>query len=209
MKTLFIAIEGIEGVGKTTLAKQMVHYFEQKNKTCNLTREPGGTPLAEQLRALLKDPQYEVDPITELLMMFASRSHHIQHHIKPLLEKGTIVISDRYVAASYAYQGKGRGIKTEYLQQLDQMVCGDLQPDYTILVTAPVEVAMERVNKRSEQIDRFEKEQHQFFNDVQTRYLELAEKDERYIIIDGSASEEVVLSQLLTELDKICKPLNI
>jgi|AntRauTorckE5430_2_1112549.scaffolds.fasta_scaffold00119_29 dTMP kinase len=202
-KPYFIAIEGIEGVGKTTLTQEVIKYFDQKNISCRLTREPGGTQLSEKLRTILKDKENDIDPITELLLMFASRSHHVNHHIKPLLKKGISVVSDRYVAASYAYQGAGRGIDLQYIKNLDQMACGDVQPDYTILITCPVDVAISRVNSRNEEIDRFEEENKSFFERVQQGYLTLAENNDRYIVINSDQSLKDTVKKLRKILDDI------
>lgn len=203
---LFVAIEGIEGVGKTTLTQCIADFFEQHSKPLITTREPGGTPLAEKIRALLKSPDENIEPMTELLLMFASRAEHIEKHIKPTLKKGISVVSDRYVAASYAYQGGGRYIPNGIIQQLDDIVCKDIQPDYTFLVTAPVELAMQRVLSRNETIDRFEKETVDFFNRVQTVYLNKAKHDPSYIVIDGSQPLEAVIEQFKTVLEDIlCK----
>lgn len=203
-KPYFIAVEGIEGVGKSTLIQEIADYFKARDLPFNLTREPGGTPFAEKLRtSVLKDKSEPIEPITELLLMFASRSQHVHQHIKPLLAQGTSVISDRFVAASYAYQGGGRGLNETYLKQLDQMVCGDLHPDYTILITAPVEVALSRIQSRSEGTDRIEEEAHTFFEKVQNKYLELAKNDPSYIVIDSNRDLDLVKQDLHKALDKI------
>lgn len=204
MKPLFIAVEGIEGVGKTTLTQEIEAYLTEKNIPFNITREPGGTPLAEKLRfSALNDKSEPISPITELLLMFASRAQHVNNHIKPLLEQGTNVISDRFVAASYAYQGGGRGLNESYIQQLDNMVCGDLQPDYTILVVAPVEVALQRLISRGSGKDRIEQETQAFFERVQNKYLELAKNNDRYIILNSDQELDSLKAELRTILDKL------
>lgn len=202
-KPIFITLEGIEGVGKSTLLREIEAYFTERNIPYKTTREPGGTPLAEKLRELLKDKEYTIDPITEALMMFASRSHHVNSLIRPSLEKGISIISDRYVEASYAYQGGGRGVDIDSIKALDKLACQEIQPDHIILITAPVDVAMKRVMERKN-IDRFEKETHEFFERVQNRYLEMAQGDNRYIILDGSQELDSIKAQLREELKAIC-----
>jgi len=195
-KAYFIAIEGIEGVGKTTLSKVVSSYLETLSYKHIITREPGGTRLAEEIRVLLKDKQYSIDPETELLLMFAARSHHINEVIKPMLSVGNSIICDRFVDASYAYQGGGRGLSNDKLQALEAMVCKGLRPDISILVTCPVAIAMQRVIARNEKIDRIEQEKISFFERAQEKYLEIAESDPSYIIIDGNQPLDLVTKSL-------------
>ena len=202
-RAYFIVIEGIEGVGKTTLSKAVSSYLEKLSYEHIMTREPGGTRLAEQVRLLLKDQQYSIDPETELLLMFAARSHHIHEVIKPMLSIGKSVISDRFVDASYAYQGGGRGIPTDKIKSLEQMFCRDIKADITILVTCPVAMAMKRVITRNEKIDRIEQEKISFFEQAQEKYLEIAKNDPSYIIIDGSQSLEDVKKSLNDALENV------
>lgn len=203
-KAYFIAVEGIEGVGKTTLTQEISNYLEEKGLAFNITREPGGTPFAEKLRTFVLNEKVEpITPITELLLMFASRAQHITNHIQPLLDKGVSVISDRFVAASYAYQGGGRGLNQEYIEQLDKMVCGNLHPDFTILITAPVEIALQRVLDRKQGVDRIEEETHAFFERVQNKYLELAKDNNRYIILNSHQDLNTLKKELKQILDKI------
>lgn len=200
-KPYFITIEGIEGVGKTTLAHVVSEYLLDKGYHNELTREPGGTNTAEVIRTLLKDPEHVIDPHTELLLMFASRSHHITHFIEPKLKQGVSIISDRFVDASYAYQGGGRGVGLEHIKYLDQLVCAALTPDITILVTCPADIAMQRVISRAEAIDRIEQERIEFFERAQEAYLSLAD-NARYIVLDGSQALADVKAALIAELDK-------
>ena len=202
-KSYFIAIEGIEGVGKTTLSRIVESHLSKCGYPTEMTREPGGTELAEKVRSLLKDKQYEIDPVTELLLMFSARSHHVTQRIKPLLEKGVSVISDRYVDASYAYQGGGRGIEDTSITQLERLACQGIRPDMVILVTCPVDVAMQRVLSRNEAIDRIEQEKREFFERAQEKYLSIARGNDTYLVIDGSQPLEDVERDLQKHLAEL------
>ena len=197
----FIAIEGIEGVGKTTLSKFISTYLLEKGIDNRITREPGGTDVSEVVRELLKDPKYQIDPKTELLLMFASRAHHVEHFIKPLLSQGITVISDRYVDASYAYQGGGRGIPDADIAAVEAIACQGLRPDITILVYCPVDIAMDRVRSRALAIDRIEQEKIAFFQRAQDKYLSIAKDNDSYIVLDGSQSLDAVTTALKKQLD--------
>lgn len=189
----FITFEGIEGVGKSTNIAHMVAVLEQRGISVLTTREPGGTPMAEQLRALVAEHGDEPMPdIAELLIVFAARALHVNNVIRPALAAGTWVICDRFTDSSRAYQGGGRGLPQEDIDRLADWVHGDLQPDLTILLDAPVETGMERAGKRSDP-DRFESEQGDFFRRVRATYLQLAENDpERIVVVDATQSLEAV-----------------
>ena len=199
MDPIFVAIEGIEGVGKSSMLRIIERLFQDLQYPYLSTREPGGSILAEEIRVLLKSNEYTVDKKTELLMMFAARAHHIDATIQPALSRGISVISDRFVAASYAYQGGGRDVGVEIIKALDEFVCS-IHPDITLLLTCPVDVAMERLKKRGEAIDRIESEPFEFFEKAQERYLELARNNDSYIIIDASQSIDKVESQVRASL---------
>ena len=181
---LFITVEGVEGVGKST---NMAFIGElQAGIDYITTREPGGTPLAEDVRSLLLTPRQEsVAENTELLLMFAARAQHIATVIEPALARGQWVLCDRFTDATYAYQGGGRGIDKGKIAALEQWVQGSLRPDYTVLLDAPVAVGMARVNKRGA-LDRFEQEQQQFFERVRAAYLAMAEQQARYRLVDAA-----------------------
>ncbi|MDC3180899.1 dTMP kinase [Gammaproteobacteria bacterium] len=195
-KGFFIAIEGIEGTGKSTLASGLESCLSQTYDVV-LTREPGGPEVAEKIREILKNQAYEIDATSELLLMFAARSLHIKQTIRPLLDKDKIVISDRYVDASYAYQGGGRGIALDKVKQLDSWVCQDLVPDVVILLTHRPEDAMSRVAKRQSYLDRFEQEKVEFFYRAQAAYIEQVKTRKCYHIIQAEQSEEVVLQSAI------------
>jgi dTMP kinase len=174
-KGKFITLEGGEGVGKTTNLAFIKDYLEQHNITVVVTREPGGTPLAEKLRQLLLDKNSEaISDKAELLMIFAARSQHIKHVIEPALARGDWVLCDRFTDATYAYQGGGRNMRVSTIAWLENLVQGNLKPDLTLLFDAPVELGMERARNRSI-FDRFESEKISFFEQVRRAYLLQAE----------------------------------
>jgi dTMP kinase len=188
---IFITLEGCEGVGKTTNANLIESLLQEQGVPYVRTREPGGTPLAESLRDLLLEKRDEkVDPLTEVLMLFAARAQHVNHVIRPALNMGHWVLCDRFTDASFAYQGGGRGVSVEVLEQLEQMVHGDLQPDLTLYLDMPVELALSRIQER--ELDRFEVEKKLFFENVRNAYLLRASKQDRFRIIDASQSLDSV-----------------
>lgn len=200
----FITLEGIEGVGKSTAS----HFIQEQLNRAGIefiaTREPGGTPLAENLRELLLSKTSEAPcELTELLLMFAARAQHLNQVIKPALASGKWVICDRFTDASFAYQGGGRGQSLANLTSLEQLVHPDLQPDITFLLDMPVAAAFARVEQRGEK-DRFEQEQTEFFNRVRAAYLARAEEfPARFFLIDASLSLEEVKAQILSPLIQI------
>lgn len=167
----FITLEGCEGVGKTTNLDFLKAHLEQHNIPVVVTREPGGTVLAEKIRQLVLDPDSEaISEQAELLLIFAARAQHIKHVIEPALAQGQWVLSDRFTDATYAYQGGGRNMKISTIEWLEKMVQGSLRPDLTLLLDAPVEIGMERAKKRAA-FDRFEAEKISFFEHVRRAYL--------------------------------------
>ena len=189
----FITFEGIEGVGKSTNIDFLAGLVEAQGHPVMKTREPGGTPIAEDIRNILKEHGDEPLPdVAELLLMFAARSINVNNAIRPALDAGTWVISDRFTDSTRAYQGGGRGVSRDNIEWLANFVHGDLQPDLTILLDAPVETAMQRAGKRG-QLDRFEVEQAEFFSRVRQSYLELATAEPgRYRVVDCSRELDVV-----------------
>lgn len=193
----FITLEGIEGVGRTSNIAYIQCLLKDKNIPVLLTREPGGTALAENIRQLLLDKDQEsIAEQTELLMMFAARAQHIKHVIYPTLEQGIWVICDRFTDATYAYQGGGRNMALSAIQWLENFVQADLRPDLTLLLDAPVQLGMQRVVQRGK-MDRFESEKVAFFEKVRQAYLTIAKQQpERVKIIDATQSLENVQSQI-------------
>ena len=199
----FITVEGIEGVGKSTNIRFIQDWLELHNIPYIHTREPGGTDLGEKLRAMLLHGTDVCDD-AELLMMFASRAQHVSEKIKPALKVGTWVICDRFTDSTYAYQGGGRQLNVDNIQQLEQMVHAGLQPNLTLLLDAPVEIGRARAAKRGA-ADRIEAEDLAFFNRVRAMFLSRAKEFKRYKIIDAAQSLEkvqVAIKQTLESLKK-------
>ena len=179
----FITLEGGEGVGKSTNLIFIKQLLEDNGIDVVTTREPGGTILAENIRQLLLDKSEEVvSETTELLLMFAARAQHIQQIINPALAQGQWVLCDRFTDATFAYQGGGRGMDVKMIEWLEQKVQGNIRPDLTLLLDAPITVGMERANKRGK-LDRFEQEKHDFFEKVRTAYLDRADQNQQVIKI--------------------------
>ena len=195
----FISVEGIEGVGKSTNIEVLVECIQDAGHKVLTTREPGGTPFAEDIREILMNRSDEPVPeIAELLLMFAARSFNVNNVIVPALEAGTWVVSDRFTDSSRAYQGGGRGIPMETIDHIADWVHGDTWPDLTILLDAPVEIGMERAGRRSAP-DRIEQERHDFFERVRECYLQIAANEpERVIVIDTTRSIEEVRADITT-----------
>lgn len=193
----FITFEGTEGVGKSTQIETARAALASAGVEVLVTREPGGTPMAEAIRELLLTPRDEsVNPLTELLLMFAARAQHLHEHILPALDRGCWVLCDRFTDATYAYQGGGRGVPMEQIALLEQLVQGDLRPDNTILLDAPVETGMARARDRSAP-DRFEQEKMEFFQRIRDCYRQrAAEQPQRYHIVDATGSLEEVSRQI-------------
>ncbi len=200
-KGLFITLEGGEGAGKSTqmtfVQQRLQDGLQAVGKNLQVTREPGGTALGEQIRELLLDHRQTVmDSDTELLLMFAARAQHLVELIRPTLAAGDWVLCDRFTDATYAYQGGGRGIALKRIAALEDWVQGELRPDLTLLLDLPVEVGMARAGTRGE-LDRFEREQQVFFERVRQTYRERAVAEPaRYRIIDAAQNIEQVQAQI-------------
>tara|TARA_B110001452_G_scaffold105874_1_gene87723 strand:+ start:269 stop:907 length:639 start_codon:yes stop_codon:yes gene_type:complete len=202
MRGKFITIEGTEGVGKTTNMAFIKSWLEAKKLSYISTREPGGTPLAEQVRELLLAPRAElVCSASELLLMFAGRAQHIDQVIEPALAEGRWILCDRFTDATYAYQGAGRKMGSDLIAKLEILVQGSLRPDLTLILDIPVEIGLKRASTRSDP-DRFELEQVEFFERVRRGYLGIAEQDpDRCKLIDASQPLEQVQSQIASVLE--------
>jgi len=206
----FITIEGIEGVGKSTNVDFIARYFRDRGETVVVTREPGGTELAEAIRRLiLETPRDGLSDTGELLLMFAARAEHLHSLIKPALARGDTVVCDRFTDATFAYQGSGRGVDWDRIETLRTLVQGDLQPDLTVLLDADTAVSAQRVAGRGEAKDRFEQERAEFFSRVREGYLRLAaEQPQRIAVIDAGRPLAEVQEQLATVLDNRFKKAN-
>lgn len=197
MSGLFITFEGPEGAGKSTNLQHVAESLRSAGCDPLLTREPGGTPIAEQIRdLLLANHAEQMNDDAELLLMFAARAQHLNQVIRPALAAGRVVISDRFTDATYAYQGGGRGIDVRRIADLETWVQGDLRPDLTLLFDVPVELGLARAKARSA-LDRFEQEERAFFDGVRNTYLaRAADAPARYRVIDGSGSLKSVQADL-------------
>ena len=200
---MFITIEGGEGGGKSTNIAFMQKYLEASGQQVIVTREPGGTQLGEKVREVLLNPEHKgMHDDTELLLMFAARAQHITEVIKPALAQGKWVLCDRFTDATYAYQGGGRGINKERIAILEQWVQGELRPDITLLFDLSVEVGMRRASERAD-LDRFEQEKLQFFENVRACYLAMAkEYPKRYRVLNAEQSLEKVQQGIQKILDE-------
>jgi dTMP kinase len=200
----FITLEGIEGAGKTTVADIITRSLRARGITVQATREPGGTKVAERIRALVLDRGQElITPTCETLLMFGARQVHVDNLIRPALARGEWVLCDRFTDATHAYQGGGRGVDRALIEHLAQVVHGDLTPDCTLLLDVPVRVGLERMQARRGAIDRFEVEPAQFFDRVRNRYLELARAaPARFRVIDATQTMDEVCESALAALEK-------
>mgnify|MGYP001811955636 FL=1 len=206
----FITVEGIEGVGKSTNIDFLTAAIEQRGHAVITSHEPGGTPMADRIRQLLKEHGDEPMPdIAELLLMFAARALHVNNLIQPALAAGTWVICDRFTDSSRAYQGAGRGLPQEDINRLVEWVHGDLQPDLTILLDAPAAPGMSRADKRGAP-DRIEIEREDFFERVRQCYLELAENEpERFVVIDANRDLDSVQRDLGAVVEALCNDMSL
>jgi dTMP kinase len=195
-----ISFEGIEGSGKSTLAQELYNYLTSQNYNVVFTREPGGTILGEKIRELLLDENLEISDWSELFLFLASRYENTKNVILPNLKRGYIVISDRYLDSTVAYQGYGRGLSFKIIEMLNSISTMDIKPDLTFLIDIPEEISIERIKKKN--LDRIESETIEFYKKVRNGYLELAKNEpQRFIVLDGSLElsklkEEVIKSTM-------------
>ncbi|MBU2884146.1 dTMP kinase [Gilvimarinus agarilyticus] len=207
-KGRFITVEGTEGVGKSTNLAFVKQWIEAEGHGVLVSREPGGTPLAEEVRELLLAQRSEpVDPAAELLLVFAARAQHLNQVIVPALNRGEWVLCDRFTDATFAYQGGGRGLDTQLISALEQQVQGDLRPDLTIVLDIEPEVGLARAAARAE-LDRFEREDIAFFNRVRQGYQQRIEQaPERYVQIDAGQPLEAVQRDIHQALIRLAQSL--
>lgn len=204
MRGKFITVEGTEGVGKSTNIEFIKERIQAAGKELIVTREPGGTPLAEELRnILLQERSERFDPIAELLIIFAARAQHLEEVIKPALAQGKWVLSDRFTDATFAYQGAGRGLPLEVIGELETMVQQGTHPDKVFYLDIDVEVGLSRAKSRAE-LDRFEREAVEFFRRVRQGYQKrIAENPARYYVIDAGQTLDNVQSDIAKAIDKL------
>lgn len=209
MTGLFITLEGPEGAGKSTNREYLAEHLRAQGLDVVLTREPGGTPLAERIRELLLAPSDEkMDADTELLLVFAARAQHLAEVIRPALARGAIVLCDRFTDATYAYQGGGRGLSLERIATLENFVQGALRPDLTLVFDLPVEIGLSRAAARG-RLDRFEQEGQAFFEAVRQVYLARAQATpQQYKLIDAAQSlvqVQQALDALMPQILERCR----
>lgn len=199
-----ITLEGIEGAGKSTVAAALREALESRGIEVCLTREPGGTPLAERVRALvLGHGEEPLAPQAELLLMFAARRIHVDNLIRPALERGHWVLCDRFTDATRAYQGGGRGMPADFIETLAGAVHPDVNPDLTLLLDLPVALGLSRAAGRRGVPDRFESEDVAFFERVRARYLELGRAQARFAVIDASRPLATVTADAVAALGRV------
>lgn len=209
---MFITFEGGEGVGKSTNIQSCADWLRERGTHVVITREPGGTDLAEDIRTLIKQPKHEpMHELTELLLVFAARNQHLTQVIEPALKRGQWVLCDRFTDSTVAYQGYGRRLELSHIEQLKHLVQHQREPDMTFLLDAPVEVGMARAHERAQHLpgvrDRFEGEQYEFFERVRQGFHELAKQHDRIHTIDATQPLPRVQSDILGLLEPIWETL--
>lgn len=200
---LFITLEGGEGAGKSTAMQVVSDWLSKRGHDVVITREPGGTPVAERIRELLLDPETgSLHALSELLLMFAARNENLATLIRPALARGQAVISDRFTDASHAYQGGGRELGPEVVEALAELVHGDLQPDLTLLLDVPVALGLERIAARGGEPDRMEQNRPDFLERVRQAYLDRARREpNRFAVIDAAQSVDRVADEICRVLE--------
>ncbi len=203
MKAKFITLDGIDGAGKTTQLNVINEWFSQNQLPVVFTREPGSTPIGEQLRDLALNPKSRLSPKAETLLMFTSRQQHLDDVVYPNLAQNVHVVCDRFTDSTFAYQGGGRGVPHEKIAEIERWVQGDLQPDLTIILDVPLEVALERI-ERSRDKDRFEQEDSEFYAAVRDVYLQRAASNpQRYVVINSNRDKEIVKQEIHAVLNQL------
>ena len=206
--SLFITFEGVEGSGKTTQIRRLKRYLTQKGIPCKVTREPGGCPISEKIRKILLNPEHrEMVPLSELFLYEASRAQHVKEVIEPLLEKGVVVLCDRFSDASIAYQGYGRKLDLGLVERLNHLSSQGIKPHVTFLLDCPSDLGLKRAVQRNqvqrkEKEERFEREKIQFHHRVRRGYLSLAKKEpHRMKVIDTRQGEDKVFEKIRQVVD--------
>ena len=201
---MFISFEGIDGVGKSTQIRLTESYLKTLGKEVVCTLEPGGTELGQEIRKLLLHRKGDVAPRAEALLYAADRAHHIETKVKPALASGAIVITDRYLDSSVAYQGAGRKLSAEEIRNISMWAVDGLLPDLTVLVDLDPAIAAERRKKTGEEADRLESEKLDFFEAVRNEFLKLAEAEpKRFLVVDANATPEEIFVPIQTKLNEL------
>ena len=201
-----ITIEGLDGAGKTTLARALVERLDASGTVAELLREPGGVAAAERIRELVKDPGLEIAPRAEALLYAAARAQLVQQRLEPLLERGTLVVLDRFVDSSLAYQGAGRGLGLEQVRTINEFATRGLTPDLTLLLRLSPDAGRERQGERGLAPDRLERESEQFFARIAAAYEELARAEpQRIRVIDGAQPPQDVLAAALGYVEELLR----
>lgn len=207
--SFFITFEGIEGCGKTTQIRLLAERLQQSGMEVLVTREPGGCPIADAIRSILLHPDSSaLVPRAELLLYAAARAQHVDEVIRPTLSRGSIVLCDRFIDATVAYQGGGRGLDPSLIASLNALATDGLTPDLTLLLDMPVEAGLDRARKRNTSTpeeDRFEQEAIEFHCRVRNEYLQLARQHSRFMVIDAVGSVAAVAERIATAVDSVLK----
>ena len=190
-KGFFISLEGIEGAGKTTLMQKMAAYFQDMGKEVLLTREPGGSELGKKLRSIILNAEEKICPASELFLFLADRAEHVQSCIKPALELGKVVLCDRFIDSTVAYQGYGRGMDIAELEMLNTLAAGGIKPDLTLILDLEPHMGLARANARNEAQNltvkegRFEAEALEFHQKIRAGFLAMSKKEERFFVVNA------------------------
>ena len=200
---MFVTVEGVEGAGKSTLVAALAEALRGRGVDPLVTREPGGTPLGERVRALFLDREAAIDPLAEAMLMAASRAQLVRTIIRPALERGAFVLCDRFWDASVAYQGYGRNLGADRVIALNRIATEDLTPDLTLLLDLPQEEAQRRMRARRGELDRMELESQAFHRRVAEGYAALARRfPERFVVLDARRASDVLAAQALAEIER-------
>jgi dTMP kinase len=201
---LFISLEGIDGVGKSTQSDLLESYLRSLGKTVVRTLEPGGTELGQEIRHLLLHRKGDVAPRSEALLYAADRAHHVATKVRPALQRGEAVITDRYLDSSVAYQGVGRDLNADDVRSISMFAVENLLPDLTILLDLDASAAMARRSKTGEEPDRLEREKVEFFEAVRQAYLAMAKAEpQRWLIVDASQTVDQMHAQIRARIDQV------
>lgn len=200
---MFITFEGIEGSGKTTQAKALAKYLKLNGTNIVLTREPGGTSLAEKIRQLILDGQGINDPLTELMLLTAARRDHVENLIKPALFKGSIVICDRFIDSTIAYQGYGKGLDIDKIVKIHEIALGAFKPDLTFLIDVDPKIALSRI-KAGRETNHYDNREIDFHTTIRNAFLDCAQNDpKRFCIIDGNNTHDETSSTIIKKFQSI------